>query len=87
MPALLPKLSEDALIPSSPSQRRKQRLVISLAVFFVSIEGSISDAVPPDLAVLATGGGRSDAADTADVNDPDLITSSKDERFCGTLRA
>ena len=42
MPALFPKLSVDALIPSHPSQRRKQRLVISLVVVLVSDGGSSS---------------------------------------------
>ena len=74
-PALLPKLSEEARIPSNPSHRRKQRLVICLATVFVSNDGS-SFPSDPLVSRTVTLGSRSDAADTADVNDPDLMMLS-----------
>ena len=39
MPVLLPKLSEDGLMPNHPSQPRKQHCGICLASDFVSGEG------------------------------------------------
>ncbi len=66
MPALLPKLSEYALMPSSPSQRRRQRLVICAATLLNSGVGTSLIPVPS----------KSDAAETADVNDPDLTMSA-----------
>ena len=67
MPALFPRLSEDALIPSKPSHRRRQRFVICLATRLISGESaSLASTVP-------------DVADTAEVNDPDLIMSAARE--------
>ncbi len=66
MPALLPKLSEYALMPSSPSQRRRQRLVICAAALLISGVGTSLIRTPS----------KSDAADMAEVNDPDLTMSA-----------
>ena len=66
MPALLPKLSEYALMPSSPSQRRRQRLVICAAALLISGVGASPTPAPS----------KSDAADMAEVNDPDLTMSA-----------
>ena len=66
MPALLPKLSEYAQMPSSPSQRRRQRLVICAAALLISGVGTSLTPAPS----------KSDAAETAEVNDPDLTMSA-----------
>ncbi len=66
MPALLPKLSEYALMPSSPSRRRRQRLVICAAALLVSGVGTSLIPAPS----------KSHATDMAEVNDPDVTMSA-----------
>ena len=66
MPALLPKLSEYALMPSSPPQRRKQCLVICAAALLISGVGTSLTPAPS----------QSNAADMAQVNEPHLTMSA-----------